>query len=155
MYPNTECPHDCYKPGDCDGSCTHPDESEKCIQTSDAKFYNGGIAGKTRYLVGEACSDYVLPRPVVAPQQPRVDTNTATVSMRPTVSRANTADAFRNMFAILHNLSEDEWNRFETTNNKWLERDLTTFVLKLDDARLDALYALVQSRQPERYRDAA
>ncbi len=19
------CPHDCYRPGDCDGSCTHPD----------------------------------------------------------------------------------------------------------------------------------
>lgn len=24
MYPNTECVSDCYLPGDCDGSCTHP-----------------------------------------------------------------------------------------------------------------------------------
>lgn len=24
MYPNTECVSDCYRPGDCDGSCTHP-----------------------------------------------------------------------------------------------------------------------------------
>lgn len=21
---NTACPHDCYRPGECDGSCTHP-----------------------------------------------------------------------------------------------------------------------------------
>lgn len=25
MYPSTDCPHDCYRPGDCDGSCTHPE----------------------------------------------------------------------------------------------------------------------------------
>lgn len=68
------------------------------------------------------------------------------------------ADAFRNAFAILHNIDRSEledagiilrrndtaWTRF---NN-----NLTTFVLKLDDDKLDALYALVQARQPERYR---
>ena len=71
-------------------------------------------------------------------------------------------DAFRNTFAILHNLDlyalngagvignnnprdNKDWDRFND--------DLTTFVLKLDDARLDALYALVQSKQPERYRE--
>lgn len=77
------------------------------------------------------------------------------------MTTTNKADAFRNMFAILHNVAmwdlenagiirkgdEPKWKRF---NN-----DLTTFVLKLDDARLDALCALVQSRQPERYRESA
>src|SRR5690349_6215797 len=81
-------------------------------------------------------------RPIVAEQQP-----------------AHKVDAFRNVFAILHNVAmwdledagiirkgdEDKWKRFN--------RDLTTFVLKLDDARLGALYALVQSKQPERYRE--
>lgn len=79
-----------------------------------------------------------------------------TVAAQQTV--ANPADAFRNMFAILHNLGrmdleeagliasldDDKWKRFNT--------NLTTFVLKLDDARLDALYALVQERQPARYK---
>lgn len=87
-----------------------------------------------------------------------MNTNTTTVSVRPGV--INPADAFRNMFAILHNVAmwdleeagvirkgdEAKWSRFN--------RDLTTFVLKLDDARLDALYALVQERQPARYREA-
>lgn len=83
--------------------------------------------------------------------------------VRPVVSQqpARKVDAFRNTFAILHNIAmwdlenagiirkddESKWRRFND--------DLTTFVLKLDDARLDALYALVQARQPERYRDAA
>lgn len=24
MYPSADCTADCYRPGDCDGSCTHP-----------------------------------------------------------------------------------------------------------------------------------
>lgn len=61
---------------------------------------------------------------------------------------------FRNIFAILHNTERDElmdagvmsgdqrsWERFNS--------DLTTFVLKLDDARLAALVAFVASRQPK------
>lgn len=99
--------------------------------------------------IQDAIDLYSRSRPVVAPQQPARKATT------------NGPNAFRNMFAILHNVAmwdledagiirkgdEDKWKRFN--------RDLTTFVLKLDDARLDALYALVQSRQPERYRDAA
>ncbi len=69
-------------------------------------------------------------------------------------------DAFRNMFAILHNL--DRWELEEAgliaahDDDKWtrFNSNLTTFVLKLDDARLDALYSLVQERQPARYRSA-
>lgn len=87
----------------------------------------------------KGCS-YPGPRPVAAPQHP-----------------ARGADAFRNMFAILHNLGASELMRAgvltPATRHQWTERDLTTFVLKLDDARLDALYALVQSRQPAKYRD--
>jgi hypothetical protein len=76
-------------------------------------------------------------------------------------SDTNPADAFRNMFAILHNLGLADLNRAQVItdgnplNNKQWDRfndDLTTFVLKLDDARLDALWALVNDRQPERYR---
>lgn len=71
----------------------------------------------------------------------------------------NPADAFRNMFAILHNVAM--WDLEETgvikkgDEAKWkrFNNDLTTFVLKLDDPKLDALYALVQARQPERYRE--
>lgn len=76
--------------------------------------------------------------PVVAPQQQHY------------------TDRFRETFAILHNLAmwdledagiiskgdDDKWKRF---NN-----DLTTFVLKLDDARLDALFGLVEDRMPKR-----
>jgi hypothetical protein len=96
--------------------------------------------------IQDAIELYSRRRPVVAKQQP-----------------ARKADAFRNTFAILHNLSLYELNEagiitgVNALNNKQWDRfndDLTTFVLKLDDARLDALYALVQSRQPERYRDA-
>ena len=63
-------------------------------------------------------------------------------------------DAFRNMFAILHNLDRWELDGVVTDDRSWdrYNDDLTTFVLKLDDARLDALYALVQERQPARYR---
>ncbi|WP_116654388.1 hypothetical protein [Pelagibacterium sediminicola] len=66
------------------------------------------------------------------------------------------ARRFRNMFAILHNLDlwvleeagvitpgangGSDWTRFN--------RDLTTFVLKLPDDRLEKLFALVESRQP-------
>lgn len=63
-------------------------------------------------------------------------------------------DAFRNMFAILHNLDRWELDGVVTDDRSWdrYNDDLTTFVLKLDDARLDKLYALVQGRQPARYR---
>lgn len=88
-----------------------------------------------------------------------MNTNTTTVSVRPGVT--NPADAFRNMFAILHNCGLAELNdagvigNNNPRDNKDWDRfndDLTTFVLKLDDARLDALYALVQSKQPAHYR---
>lgn len=83
---------------------------------------------------------------------------TASSNLSP-VATTNPADAFRNMFAILHNVAmwdleeagiirkgdEAKWKRF---NN-----DLTTFVLKLDDPKLNALYALVQARQPDRYKE--
>lgn len=88
-----------------------------------------------------------------------MNTSTTTVSVHPGVT--NPADAFRNMFAILHNTSLADLNRAQVItdgnplNNKQWDRfndDLTTFVLKLDDARLDALWALVNDRQPDRYR---
>lgn len=60
-------------------------------------------------------------------------------------------DAFRNMFAILHSLTPRELAGI-TTSNTWPPTCLTTFVLKLDDCRLDKLYALVQAKQPARYR---
>lgn len=111
---------------------------------------------KLRQLTGEDHGPhYFIPhfvqRPVVAPQQPA-----------PTVTTTNPADAFRNMFAILHNTSLADLNRAQVItdgnplNNKQWDRfnnDLTTFVLKLDDARLDALWGLVQARQPERWMD--
>jgi len=84
-------------------------------------------------------------RPVVAPQQPR--------AVQPA---AQPADAFRNMFAILHNLEDEdlEGSGIITSAAQWTQfnYNLTAFVLKLDDARLDALYSLVQAKQPERYR---
>lgn len=69
--------------------------------------------------------------------------------------------AFRNVFAILHNI--DMWELENAgiirkgDNDKWtrFNQNLTTFILKLDDAKLDALCDLVQSRQPERYRRPA
>lgn len=61
------------------------------------------------------------------------------------------ADAFRNMFAILHSLTPRDLAGI-TSSNTWPPPCLATFVLKLDDERLDALYALVQRRQPERFR---
>lgn len=106
MYPNTECPHDCYKPDDCDGSCTHP-------------------------------------RPVVAPQQQSRKATT------------NGPDAFRNMFAILHNLESRDLPFMSAEQRLAFFKDPCVAILRLDDARLDALYALVQAKQPERYRDAA
>lgn len=74
-------------------------------------------------------------RPVAAPQQP-----------------ARGADAFRNMFAILHNLETDDLPFMSAEQRLSFFRDPVPAILRLDDARLDALYALVQSRQPARYR---
>lgn len=62
------------------------------------------------------------------------------------------ADAFRNMFAILHNLETRDLPFMDAEQRLAFFRDPVPAVLKLDDARLDALYALVQSRQPARYR---
>jgi len=62
--------------------------------------------------------------------------------------------AFRNTFAILHNLDDSELRFLDPRQRlQFFDNPLRT-ILKLDDARLDALYALVQSRQPERYRKA-
>lgn len=69
-------------------------------------------------------------------------------------------DKFRNTFAILHNVDmedlEDAGLISRGDNDKWtrFNNNLTTFVLKLGDERLGALYRLVESRQPERWRDA-
>lgn len=63
---------------------------------------------------------------------------------------------FRDIFTVLHNINmwdlenagiiskgdEDKWSRFN--------RDLTTFVLKLDAARLRSLLLLVESHLPKR-----
>ena len=98
MYPNTECVSDCYRPGDCDGSCTHP-------------------------------------RSVAAPQQP-----------------AHKADAFRNMFAIIYGLEAEDLPFMTAEQRQVFFWDPVPAILRLDDARLDALYALVQERQPARYR---
>ncbi|GGA55147.1 hypothetical protein [Pelagibacterium lentulum] len=70
------------------------------------------------------------------------------------------ARQFRNTFAILHNLDKQEledasvlipdanggsdWSRF--TNG------IGTFVLKLPTDRLEKLYALIDGRQPDKYR---
>ena len=62
------------------------------------------------------------------------------------------SDAFRNMFAILHNLETDDLSFMTAEQRLAFFRDPVPTVLKLDDARLDALYSLVQSRQPARYR---
>lgn len=77
----------------------------------------------------------LVSRPVAAPKQP-----------------SHRAAAFRNMFAILHNLEASELS-FLTAEQRWaFFRDPIPAILRLDDARLDALYALVQERQPARYR---
>lgn len=73
-----------------------------------------------------------------------------------TAAQTNPIDKFRNTFAILHNLGYDELAGIVTSEASWtrFNNNLTTFVLKLDDERLGALYRLVESRQPERLRDA-
>lgn len=64
MYPNTVCPHDCYRPGDCDGSCTHPAPSpvvpsglEALVPDYDAGLLNdygaGDVAWWQDYLRAE------------------------------------------------------------------------------------------------------
>lgn len=87
-----------------------------------------------------------------------MNTNIATVSVQSGVANRTPtpADAFRNIFAILHNLDRWELEGVVTDDRSWdrYNDDLTTFVLKLDDARLDKLYALVQERQPAGYREA-
>lgn len=73
--------------------------------------------------------------PVAAPQQP-----------------ARGADAFRNMFAILHNLETSDLPFMDAEQRRMFFNDPCVAILRLDDAILDALYALVQSRQPAHYR---
>lgn len=76
------------------------------------------------------------PRPVAAPQQP-----------------ARSVDAFRNMFAILHNLETSDLPFMSAEQRLAFFNDPCVAVLRLDDNRLDALYALVQSKQPAKYRE--
>ncbi len=80
--------------------------------------------------------------------KPVAHSNNDNVSVRP-------IDKFRNTFAILHNLGREELAGIVTSDTSWtrFNNNLTTFVLKLDDDRLDALYQMVQSRQPARYRE--
>lgn len=84
----------------------------------------------------KGCS-YPDPRPVAAPQQP-----------------ARGADAFRNMLAILHNLETSDLSFLTAEQCESFYNDMSWTILRLDDARLDALYALVQSKQPAKYRGA-
>ncbi len=37
------CPHDCYRPGDCDGSCTHPEPSDASTRR-DGPVLREGVA---------------------------------------------------------------------------------------------------------------
>lgn len=62
-------------------------------------------------------------------------------------------DAFRNMFAILHNLETSDLPFMSAEQRLSFFRDPVPAILRLDDDRLDALYALVQSRQPAKYRE--
>lgn len=68
-------------------------------------------------------------------------------------SDTNPADAFRNMFAILHNLETGDLPFMTAEQRMAFFRDPCVAILRLDDARLDALYALVQSKQPAKYRE--
>jgi hypothetical protein len=61
-------------------------------------------------------------------------------------------DAFRNMLAILHNLDAVDLRFLTAAQRASFLRDPIATTLRLDDAGLDALYALVQERQPVRYR---
>lgn len=62
-------------------------------------------------------------------------------------------DAFRNMFAILHNLETSDLPFMDAEQRRMFFNDPCVAILRLDDARLDALYALVQSKQPARYKE--
>lgn len=62
-------------------------------------------------------------------------------------------DAFRNMFAILHNLETSDLPFLSAEQRQEFFRDPVPTILRIDDARLDALYALVQSKRPARYKD--
>lgn len=69
--------------------------------------------------------------------------------------------SFRNAVAILHNLSLwelEEAGVIARGNSKAWSRfndDITTFILKLGDKQLEALWGLVQARQPDQYKEAA
>lgn len=62
------------------------------------------------------------------------------------------AGASRNMFAILHNLETSDLSFLTAEQRESFYNDVSWTILRLDDDRLDALYALVQSLQPARYR---
>lgn len=68
------------------------------------------------------------------------------------ISDTRPVDAFRNMFAILHNLETSDLPFMDAEQRRMFFNDPCVAILRLDDARLDALYALVQAKQPERYR---
>lgn len=75
-----------------------------------------------------------------------MNSNTSNVSIQK-------VDAFRNMIAILHNLEASELSFLTAEQRESFYNDMSWTILRLDDARLDALYALVQSRQPAKYRE--
>jgi hypothetical protein len=59
------------------------------------------------------------------------------------------------VFAILHNLETSDLPFMTAEQRLAFFNDPCAAILRLDDANLDALYALVQSKQPARYREAA
>lgn len=73
----------------------------------------------------------------------------------PTRPASLAADAFRNMLAILHNLDGTDLYFLTAGQRARFFMDPIATILRLDDAGLDALYALVQERQPARYKCAA
>jgi hypothetical protein len=75
-------------------------------------------------------------------------------SIAPQYGVAKPVDAFRNMLAILHNLDAVDLHFLTAGQRAAFFMDPIATTLRLDDAGLDALYALVQDRQPARYRDA-
>lgn len=67
----------------------------------------------------------------------------------------NPIDVFRNTFAILHNLWHEDVPFLDEEERWRLFRQPIPTILRLDDTRLAALYTLVQSRQPARYKEVA
>lgn len=75
------------------------------------------------------------------------------VAHGPSHSPSRGPDAFRNVFAILHNLETRDLPFMTAEQRLAFFNDPCVAILRLDDAKLGALYALVQSKQPARYRE--